>query len=326
MKKNLVILAIAAVGLAGCKGGFTKSDGGLLYKIVEHKSTTTIAEGDFVSIEGYVKNDGDSTLASTYDLGHPWALAVPKSQFKGDLVSALNVLGEGDSAIIKINADTMQKRAGQPKPPGFKGTYVVYQLRVTKVISKGKLSDQVFQGRIQDYIKSLGEKTKAQEPGKIKTYIESNKLAVTKTASGLNYVITKQGNGQKPAVGDTAVVNYVGKFVSGKVFDTNIKEEAQKAKMFVPGRPYEAARIPVGVKAVIPGWDEGLQLLSIGAKATFVVPSDLAYGASGGGQIIPPYTPLVFEVELVKIIHPNPNAPKPQLPAIPQGQPQAQVK
>ena len=72
---------------------------------------------------------------------------------------------------------------------------------------------------------------------------------------------------------------------------------------------YKAIRIPVGVKGVIPGWDEGLLLLNKGAKATFVIPSKLAYGEQGY-QIIPPFTPLVFDVELVSIIKPDPNAKK----------------
>ena len=72
---------------------------------------------------------------------------------------------------------------------------------------------------------------------------------------------------------------------------------------------YKAIHVPVGVKGVIPGWDEGLQLLNKGAKATFVIPSKLAYGEQGY-QMIQPFTPLVFDVELVSIIHPDPNAKK----------------
>ena len=313
MKKNFMFLALASLSLAGC-GGFNKGDGGTQYKIVEHKSGSLIKEGDFVSLDGVIKTEKDSVLSSSYELGHPWALPVPKANYKGDLVSALQMLSEGDSAVIKINTDTMSKKSGQPKPPGFKGNYLIYCLRINKVISKGKQNDQAFQAQIQDYFKGLSVKAKAEEPGKIKKYIDDNKLNVTKTASGLNYIINKEGTGEKPGVGDTAVVIYTGKFTSGKVFDTNDEAEAKKSKTFQQGRPYKPANIPVGVKAVIPGWDEGLALLKAGSKATFIIPSALAYGEQGGGQIIPPYTPIIFEIELVKVIHPNPNAPKPAMP------------
>jgi FKBP-type peptidyl-prolyl cis-trans isomerase FkpA len=322
MKKNLMFLAIAAIGMAGCKGGFQKSDGGMLYNIVDHKSgATPIKQGDFISLQGVIKNDKDSVLNSTYEMGQPSALVMPKPVYKGDLISALSMMSEGDSAIVKINTDTMVKK-GQQLPPNFKGKYLVYALKIEKVIPKGKLTDQVFQGKISEYFKGVTEKVKGREPAKIQTYIEKNKLNVTKTASGLNYVITQPGAGDKPAVGDTVEVNYTGKFVNGKVFDTSVKDTAQKSKTFNPMRPYKAVRIPVGVKAVIPGWDEGLMLLNKGAKATFVIPSNLAYGEQGGGQIIPPYTPLVFNVEILNIIKPNPNAPKPVAPPMPQMQQQ----
>ncbi len=322
MKRNLMFLAVAAVGFASCKSGFKQGEAGMQYRIVEHKGGATIQQGDFVSLQGIIKTEGDSVLSSTYEMGHPSGLVVPKPQFKGDLISALLLLSEGDSAVVKLNIDSMMKKSpGQPRPT-FKGKTFVYTLRIEKVISKGKLSDQVFQGRVQEYFKGMSAKAKADEPVKIKKYIDDNKLNLTKTASGLNYVITKPGTGEKPNVGDTVEVNYTGKFLNGKVFDTSVKEEAQKSKTYQAMRPYKPARIPVGVKAVIPGWDEGLLLLTKGSKATFVIPSILGYGEQGGGQVIPPFSPLVFDIEIVNIIHPNPNAPKPVAPSMMQAQPQ----
>lgn len=174
----------------------------------------------------------------------------------------------------------------------------------------------MFRGRVMDYIKSQGDALKAQEPAKIKKYIADHNLKVEKTASGLQYVITTPGTGAKPAVGDTAVVNYTGKMVSGKVFDTSVKAEATKAKIPVdPMRQFAPIRIPVGQGKVIPGWDEGLQLLNKGSKAIFIIPSDIAYKDQGIGPI-GPYSPLVFEMEMVDVVKPNPNAPKPVVPQL----------
>lgn len=322
MKKNLVFLAVAAIGFAGCNGGFKKSDGGLLYNIVDDKSGTNITNNDFVSANVIAKTDADSVLFSTYDTGHPAFLTIPaKLQSKGDIYSAMMLLSEGDSAEVKVNADSLFKK-GMPKPPGFKGKFVIYEIKINKVISKGKLSDQVFGGRIQDYFKTEAAKMKAAEPGKIQKYIADHKINATKSDSGLYYQITKQGSGPLPAKGDTVVVNYTGRFVTnGKVFETSDKAVAQKEKVFNPMAPYKPIHIPVGINAVIKGWDQGLMMLNKGAQATLVIPSNLAYGEQGF-QAIGPYTPLAFDVEVIDIIHPNPNAPKPVMPQLP-GQPSA---
>jgi FKBP-type peptidyl-prolyl cis-trans isomerase FkpA len=314
MKKKLMFLAVAAIGLAGCNGGFKKGDGGTLYNIVSHKGGDLIKEGDFVSLNGIIKTEGDSVLNSTYESGRPAYLLLPKPQFKGDLPSALALLSEGDSVIVKLNADTIAKKGGQPKPPGFKGKYFVYSLKIEKVIAKVKGEpDSVFQKKITAFIKTNTDAAKAAEPGKIQGYITAQKLTATKSASGLQTVVTTPGDGIKPNPGDTVVANYVGKFFNGKVFDTSLQDVATKSKIAQPGRPYAPLRVALGAHGVIPGLDEGLSAVSKGEKATFVIPSALAYGEQGGGPI-PPSTPLVFDIEVVSIIHPNPNAPKPVVP------------
>lgn len=320
MNKNLLFLAAAALGLASCNSGFKKGEGGLLYDIHTDKPGATIKTGDFISLNLIAKNDADSVLFSTYDAGRPAPTLMPKIQSKGDLYGGISMLSEGDSATIKVNADSIFKK-GQPKPPGFKGKYVIYEIKVEKVIPKGGQTDQVFQSHITDYFKAQAAAMGKEEPAKLKKIIADNKLEVTTTPSGLMYQVTKQGYGPKIAVGDTAVVNYTGKLPNGKVFDTSVKEVATKNKIANPMRSYAPIHIPVGVKAVIPGWDEGLQLMNKGEKATFVIPSKLAYGEQGLNPI-PPFTPIAFDVELVDIIHPNPNAPKPTAPQMPPAQAQ----
>lgn len=320
MKKNFLFLAVAALGFASCNSGFKKSDGGLLYNIHEDKEGANIKAGDFVVMNLIVKNDADSVLNNSYDQGMPVITAVPQPQYKGDVVNGILLLSQGDSATIRVNVDSA--KAGNHMPKDFKGKYLTYQVKVEKVVAKGKLSDQVFQGRVAELFKAETAKMEKAEPVKIQKYLDENSLKPTKTASGLYYVITKEGSGPKIGKGDSAVVNYTGKLINGKVFDTSIKEVAQKNKgVYNAMRPYKPIRIAVGVGSVIPGWDEGLQLLNKGSKATFVIPSKLAYGQQGAGPI-PPYTPIVFEVELIDIVHPDPNAPKPAaMPQMPAQQP-----
>ncbi|HEY9196353.1 MAG TPA: FKBP-type peptidyl-prolyl cis-trans isomerase [Mucilaginibacter sp.] len=315
MKRKFMFLAIAAAGLASCNGGLKKGEGGMLYNIHTSKGNPHVKEGDFVALNIIVKTDGDSILSNSYETGRPIFMPMQKPQSKGDIMAGIQMLGEGDSATFKFPIDSVFK-GGAQRPPNLKGKYLVFQVNIKKVIAKGNLTEQVFRGRVEDYAKTLTEAIKTQEPGKIKKYIADHNLKTTKTASGLNYVITTPGTGPVPAVGDTAVVNYTGRLTNGKIFETSVKEVAIKEKQPIePGRQFAPIHIPVGQGKVIPGWDEGLQLMNKGSKAVLVIPSDIAYREQGVGPI-GPFTPIVFEMEMVDIIKPNPNAPKPVQPPV----------
>ena len=106
------------------------------------------------------------------------------------------------------------------------------------------------------------------------------------TKSGLKYIILKKGDGLKPSTGDLVKVHYKGQLLDQTVFDSSYKRN----------QPIE---FKVGEGQVIPGWDEGIMLLNKGDKARFIIPSDLAYGSSGAGCVIPPNATLIFEVELI---------------------------
>ncbi|NDC41959.1 MAG: hypothetical protein EBZ77_10475 [Chitinophagia bacterium] len=121
----------------------------------------------------------------------------------------------------------------------------------------------------------------------IKEYIAKKKLKATKTASGLYYVITTPGTGPKAKAGQKVSVKYNGTFLDGQKFDGNMDRP----------EPFE---FTLGQGAVIPGWDEGIALLNKGAKATLLLPSNIAYGARGAGPI-PPNSVLLFDVVLVDI-------------------------
>jgi FKBP-type peptidyl-prolyl cis-trans isomerase len=119
---------------------------------------------------------------------------------------------------------------------------------------------------------------------------ELDKLAAgfEKTKSGLRYQIIQKGNGKKAEKGNMVSVHYKGQLADGTVFDSSYKRK-------------EPIAFQVGVGQVIAGWDEGICLLNVGDKARLVIPSDLGYGSSGAGGVIPPNATLVFDVELVNV-------------------------
>jgi len=179
---------------------------------------------------------------------------------------------------------------------------VTFHIKVRKHFKKGELTDSALYAEVDNYFKGELENLKNAEEGKITSYVSSNKLEPKKTDSGLQYIISEEGSGDKPAIGDTVVVNYTGKLTNGTIFDTNNEELAKKNNLANPMRTYEPIRFSIGNDPVIQGWTEGLQLLNKGGKATFIIPSSLGYGDRPAGNKIPPYAPLVFDVELVDIV------------------------
>lgn len=149
-------------------------------------------------------------------------------------------------------------------------------------VEEARAALQTYQRRIQD------EKAEAaKEAGK--TYLDENakRDGVKVTESGLQYEVLSDADGDKPGIDDTVKVHYVGTLEDGTEFDSSVAR----------GEP---AEFPL--KGVIPGWTEGLQLMPIGSKYRFVIPSELAYGDRGAGPRIGPGATLIFEVELLEIV------------------------
>jgi peptidylprolyl isomerase len=120
---------------------------------------------------------------------------------------------------------------------------------------------------------------------------------VITTESGLQYVITEEGNGEQPQPGDIVQVHYTGTLPDGTKFDSSLDR----------GEPISFS---LGTGQVIPGWDEGIGLMKVGDKAKLIIPPDLAYGSQGAGGVIPPNATLIFDVELVGIQPPPPPPPE----------------
>ncbi|MBL7813149.1 MAG: peptidylprolyl isomerase [Bacteroidetes bacterium] len=127
---------------------------------------------------------------------------------------------------------------------------------------------------------------KAQEG--FATWVKTNYPTAKKTESGLWYVVEKEGTGAQATAGKTVSVHYSGKLTNGSEFDNSYKRNSPLEFM-------------LGVGQVIPGWDEGIALMKVGAKYKLIIPSHLGYGESGAGGVIPPNATLVFDTELMDV-------------------------
>ena len=131
-------------------------------------------------------------------------------------------------------------------------------------------------------------KREDEEKKKQQEVLDTVALGYDETTTGLRYKILQNGEGKHAANGANVSVHYKGQLLDGTVFDSSYKRK----------QPID---FPVGVGQVIAGWDEGILLLKVGDKARFVIPSNLAYGESGAGGVIPPNATLIFDVELMDV-------------------------
>ncbi|MBA2406590.1 MAG: FKBP-type peptidyl-prolyl cis-trans isomerase [Chitinophagales bacterium] len=259
--------------------GFSKTSGGLYYKLIVDNKKTKGRLGDVIKMNLIYMTQRDSVLFSTYEeeMG-PVQFTINPPTFHGDPMGGFALLGEGDSALFLMPVDSAYQN--QEMPAFAKnGEYIKIRVNVLSLMTK-----EDFENKKQTEMNVQNEK----EFSAIDSYLVKKGLQAQKTASGLYYIIEKQGDGLKAEAGKTVTVNYTGKLMDGKVFDSSLN----------PGRtPFD---FKLGAGQVIKGWDEGIALFKVGGKGTLIIPSTLGYG-SRASQQIPANSPLIFDIELLSV-------------------------
>jgi len=294
MKKLLLLVAI---GLMNCSlfaqgnisftpidapmlfPGFTPISKGLFTRIVKKGADTkTLQLEQNLALEIIMLSPNDQVMR---DFGFQKNIPLKKEAF-GFMTNAMLTFHEGDSAIIKVCIDSLTQ--GQEHPGIDNGAFVGY---IVKVYTPAEVAKK------EEVLKQQAIAKKLKEEADMKKYFAANKINPIRTKEGLYYVITKPGNGEMAASGETVVANYRGKLMDGTAFDSNMDT------VFHHVSPFE---FPLNQHRVIQGWDLAFGILSKGGKATLYVPSELAYGENPppGGKI-KAGDPLIFDVELVDI-------------------------
>jgi FKBP-type peptidyl-prolyl cis-trans isomerase FkpA len=226
---------------------------------------------------------------------------------EGDgVLEIFQLLAKGDSVTFQIPAKTLfEKTFRTSPPPGVDSTGLfTFYIGVTDIVSEerareiqtelvAKQNEKAMKGELEQL---------AKDTVLIASHLQQKALVASATPSGIRYIITKPGKGENARPGQTVRVNYTGYLLDGPCFDSSIESLARANNVFNEGRkPYEPLEVMLGYQQVIPGWEEALGLMNVGSKMTVFIPSTLAYGAQGRGQLIVPNSILKFDMEMLEI-------------------------
>lgn len=258
---------------------------GLYY--IETKKGTGIKPktGDFGKLHFKVSTIDGNVLYSSFEQGEPMMWENGKEFDNKGVTEALSIMSKGSKASIIVPSSLAfgEQGRGQMVPPY---TTLLYDLEMTDVMSKAQFEKEKAEKERQ--AAELKEKAKREEMSTLQSYLNSNKISVAPTATGLYYIETKKGTGVQAAPGKTVEVHYTGTLLNGTKFDSS----------FDRNKPFEFV---LGQGQVIPGWEEGIAMMKEGGKAKLIIPSKLGYGENGQGSRIPPSATLIFEVELISV-------------------------
>jgi FKBP-type peptidyl-prolyl cis-trans isomerase FkpA len=301
MNKITMLLGSAVlVGLVSCNSskfeGYTKAENGLHYKFFTHdEAGAKPSEGDGIAFKYIFKHDSvlvNSSLVSQDGSGVT-KFILPKSSFVGSLEDAMMMMAKNDSASFVVSADSFYMRTQKAKelPPFIKpGDFLVVEMKMVEIKTKAELDANQKQQEAE-----IAKLSQSEKP-MLEKYLADNKITTKPTASGLIYIETTKGKGAHPTITDEVTVHYTGTLLDGTKFDSSVDR----------GQP---ATFPL--TQVISGWTEGIQLMAKGSKGKLIVPSTIGYGAQGMRGAIPPFSTLVFDVELIDF---KPSSAQQQMP------------
>lgn len=302
MKITNVLFGLLVLLCVACGKSEKETPSGLKFTVVK-AGDGVLPKPEEVLVFNYLfKDSKDSVWTDTFKEDFPAAIMIADSASipsENGMVQMLRMVSKGDSITMEISIkDFFMDMLKGPVPPGFDTTLMLsYRIKITDIMSRD--SFMVFQNTFM-------EKQQAVQLGKdietIDAYLADKNVTAEKTESGIRYVITQPGTGENAKSGQTAKVNYSGYLLDGQYFDSSVKEVAQEMGIYNAMRePYSPYDVTIDQTSVIKGWHEALKLMNKGSKATFYIPSTLAYGPQQRSEVIKPNSILVFELEVVEL-------------------------
>lgn len=283
---HFYVLLILLFTLYSCKeqafNGFTLKENGIYFKL--HKfgdSEIPVQVNSYVTFHISYATPNDSIFFEAIRKAK-----IEKPEFAGSIEECFLMLNEGDSASFLISADSFYlKTLQQPLPYFFpKKSYLKVNLGILSVKSEKEYEQE--KKEFLTWIEDFGEYEKAI----LKKYLEKHNLIYSPSDTSIYKILVQKGDSLSIASGDTVLMHFEGYFLNGKLFDSTRKR--REPFTWVVGTEWQ----------IIKGLEKAVKTMHNGEKSIFIIPSYLAFGKTGSTTgIIPPYTSVVFEVEILKV-------------------------
>ncbi len=293
MKKLFKIIPILIITgmFASCEqqhSGFSETETGLYYKFHTDIDDIKPESGQILSIHLRYGTE-DTVIFDNRDRSpRPVDLMLMEPMYPGDISEGFAMMSKGDSASFIVDAESFFNYTAQSPLPDFiePESKLFFDVVLVSFMDEKDFVEE--QERLSQELMEQSEELALLEGEKLDSYIEEEDIKAKPLESGLIYIETKKGSGEPVEPGKTVTVHYEGRLIDGTVFDSSKRA----------GRPFEFV---VGRGQVISGWDEGLTLMNVGGEAQLIIPSYLAYGQRGIQNLIPPFSTLIFDVEILDV-------------------------
>ena len=299
MKRTIVVLL--AIGLFACNMNYDKTPSGLTYKIFKGNGGEKPKAGEFIKFNmEWRLADRDSVLQSTYNAIPAYDKLDTGSRIQYSFREILPMLSVGDSAVVSINIDSLKSKGliQDYNPILVKGQVINIRLKLLQVFKDEKAT-------LADYDSAMVKMKDALQKS-LEDYMTKNNLKGTKTPNGAYVVIENPGDqNNKADSGKLASVMYRGYLqTTGKVFDTNMDTSKGHTD------PYEFV---IGSRNTMQGFSDCLPFFGKGGKGKLLIPAMLAYGPQAQGADIPPFSNLVFDIQLIDVKDAPPQQQNPMM-------------
>lgn len=286
-KRVYIFISIITLSniLTGCSqyGDFEVSEVGLQYQIIDNNRQSTLQPklGDILELNYSYEVENGRILFNSTESGRSYLKRVDKPAHSGGSIEdGLLMLYEGDSAIFRISAENFllfSEKYGK-LPQGVEGQdFIIVKLRLIDIMDGNEM---------ERYVATSYHNSEEQELSILQNYLQNANIEQQPTNSGMYVIEKQQGSGEKIAQGNLVTLNFTLTLVDGKLIETSLGRQPMR---FVFGRD-----------KMIPGWEEAMPMLSKGSVCQLIVPSKLAYGVEGKGDILP-YSTLIFDIEILDV-------------------------
>jgi len=281
---RILYLIVSIIIISSCgSDNYTINASGMKYKFfIKNEENKKPVVGDILVLYMRYTTEKDSVLFDTKELnGQPFRMKMNAASENGSTINdAFALMHEGDSAQFIVDAERFYTEIKNTEVPCFinKNSKLIFNIKLVEIFSYDKYLKEK---------KIVQIKNTKEEQIILESYLQNANITIKPANSGLYYIEDLTGKGSKPKTGQKVTIHYTGSFINGEIFDSSLKRG-------------EAFEFEFGANQVIPGLEEGVGMMKTGGKATLIIPSHIAYG-SQQYKMIPPFSTLIFEVELLNI-------------------------